>query len=118
MNMGFFTWNFRSLNWAEALGLMASKIEKYRMDFVWVQKVRQEGSGTLEFGHYTSLDEEGNASHQLETEAFVHRVHQIEFKVGIYPWCDITAVNVHDPLEEKDNNIKDSFYEEIERLFD
>ena len=33
-------------------------------------------------------------------------------------WCDIIVLNVHAPSEDKDNDIKDSFYEEIERLFD
>ena len=33
-------------------------------------------------------------------------------------WCDIIVVNVHAPTEDKDDDIKDSFYEEIERLFD
>ena len=32
-------------------------------------------------------------------------------------WCDIIVLNVHAPLEDKDDGIKDSFYEEIERLF-
>ena len=31
-------------------------------------------------------------------------------------WCDI-VLNVHAPTENKDDDNKDSFYEEIERLF-
>ena len=33
-------------------------------------------------------------------------------------WCDFIVINVHAPWEDKDNNIKDSFHEEIEQLFD
>ena len=33
-------------------------------------------------------------------------------------WCDIIVLNVHAPSEDKDDYIKDSLYEEIERLFD
>ena len=33
-------------------------------------------------------------------------------------WRDIIVLNVHAPSEDKDDDIKDSFYEEIERLFD
>ena len=33
-------------------------------------------------------------------------------------WCDIIVLNVHAPTEDKDDDMKDSFYEEIERLFD
>ena len=32
-------------------------------------------------------------------------------------WYNIIVVYVHAPSEDKDNDIKDSFYEEIERLF-
>ena len=33
-------------------------------------------------------------------------------------WCDIIVLNVHAPTQYKDDDIKNSFYEEIERLFD
>ena len=29
-------------------------------------------------------------------------------------WCDIIVVNEHGPYEDKDDDIKDNFYEEIE----
>jgi hypothetical protein len=31
-------------------------------------------------------------------------------------WCDVIELNVHAPT--KDDDIKDSFYEELERVFD
>jgi hypothetical protein len=33
-------------------------------------------------------------------------------------WCDIIVLNVHSPTEDRDNDIKDSFYEELEQVFD
>jgi hypothetical protein len=33
-------------------------------------------------------------------------------------WCDIIVLNVHAPIENKDDDVKDSFYEEIEEVFD
>jgi hypothetical protein len=33
-------------------------------------------------------------------------------------WCDIIVLNVHAPTEDKDDDIKDSSYEELERVFD
>ena len=50
--MRFGTWNVRSLYRARPLGLVTSEKDKYRMDLVGVQKVRWEGSGTLESGNY------------------------------------------------------------------
>ncbi|PNF38221.1 hypothetical protein B7P43_G12386 [Cryptotermes secundus] len=33
-------------------------------------------------------------------------------------WCDIIFLNVHAPTEDKIDDIKDSFYEELEHVFD
>jgi hypothetical protein len=32
-------------------------------------------------------------------------------------WCDITVLNVHAPTEDKIDDVKDSFYKELERVF-
>jgi hypothetical protein len=29
-------------------------------------------------------------------------------------WCDIIVLNVHTPTEDKDDDVKDSFYRELE----
>jgi hypothetical protein len=33
-------------------------------------------------------------------------------------WCHIIVLNVHDTTEDKTDDVKDSFYEELERVFD
>ena len=33
-------------------------------------------------------------------------------------WCNIIVLNVHSPSEDKCNDSKDSFYEELEQVFD
>jgi exonuclease III len=33
-------------------------------------------------------------------------------------WCHIIILNVHAPTEDKTDNVKDSFYEELERVCD
>jgi hypothetical protein len=33
-------------------------------------------------------------------------------------WCNIIVLNVHAPCEDKGGDVKDSFYEELGRLFD
>jgi hypothetical protein len=31
-------------------------------------------------------------------------------------WCHITALNIHAPSEDKTGDVKDSFYDELERV--
>ena len=33
-------------------------------------------------------------------------------------WCNIIVVNVHAPSEEKSDDVKVSFYEELDQVFD
>jgi hypothetical protein len=33
-------------------------------------------------------------------------------------WCNIIVVNLHSPCEDTSDDIKDSFYEELDRVFD
>jgi len=33
-------------------------------------------------------------------------------------WCNIIVLNVHAPSEEKSDDSKDSFYDELEQVFD
>jgi hypothetical protein len=93
------------------------------MDLVRVQEVRWEGCGTLESRNYTLFYGEGNANHQLRTGFFLNRritsaVKRAEFisdRISCITlkgrWCGIIVVNVHAPSENKDDDIKDSFYE-------
>ncbi|KAJ4439470.1 hypothetical protein ANN_07594 [Periplaneta americana] len=39
-------------------------------------------------------------------------------KAKLDRWCDIIVINAYAPTEEKDDHIKDSFYEELEHTFD
>jgi exonuclease III len=33
-------------------------------------------------------------------------------------WCDVIILNVHTPTEDKSDDVKDRFYEELELVFD
>jgi hypothetical protein len=71
----------------------------------------------------------GNVNHELETGFLVHeritsafmRVDFVGERMYIIPrghWCSIIILNVHASAEDKIENIRDSFYEELECVFD
>jgi hypothetical protein len=54
----------------------------------------------------------------------VSAVNRVEFVSDRMPymilrgrWCNIIVLNVHAPTEEKFDDIKDRFYEELEQVF-
>ena len=88
-----------------------------------VQEVRLDGNGISQIGDYLLYYGEGNDNHQLGTGFFIHKrikstVKKVEFisdrlsyLVLKGRWCDIVVINAHAPTEDKDDHIKDSFYE-------
>jgi len=58
--------------------------------------------------------------HRLESA--VKRVECVSYRMSYIVqrghWCNIIVLNVHAPSEEKDDDSKDSFYEELEQVLD
>jgi exonuclease III len=109
---------------------VAKELYKYKLDLVGVQEVRWEGGATEPAGKYTFFYGKVNENHELSTGFFVHkritsavkRVESISDRRSYIilrgRWCHIIVLNVHAPTEDKTDDVKDSFYEELERVSD
>jgi exonuclease III len=128
--MRFGTWNVRSLYRIGLSKTVARELGKYKLDLVRVQKVRWGKGGTEGAEEYTLFYGQGNGDHQVGTGFFVYKrilsaVRRVEFISDRMSYimlrgrrCNIIVLNVHAPREDKGDDVKDSFYEELGRVFD
>jgi exonuclease III len=130
MDIRFETWNVKSPYRSGSLKTVSRELAKYKLDLVGVQDVRWEKDGAEPADNYIFFYGNGNAYHYLGTGFSVHRqiisvVKREEFLSDRMSylilrsyWYDIIVLNVHAPTEDKCDDTRDSFYEELDHAFD
>jgi len=95
---------------------------------VGVQEVGWDKEDTIRARDYNFFLGKVNENYQLGTGSFVHhriisavkRLECVSVRMSYIVlrgrWCNIIVLNVHAPIEEKSDDSKDSFYEELEQV--
>jgi hypothetical protein len=95
---------------------------------VGVQEVRWEGSSTEPAGEYTFFYGNVNENHNLVTGVFWHKIiissvkrvwlvsDRMSYIILRGRWCHIIVLNVHAPTQDKADDVRNSYYEELEHV--
>lgn len=129
--MRFGTWNVRTLYRAGAAEELTRELVEYQMDITAIQEIRWPGEGTLEqngmiiiYGGNTQNKHELGTGFVIKKElwgnvlnfkAFNDRISKLRIKGK---WKNITMINVHAPTEEKEDDIKEDFYNDLEDVIE
>jgi hypothetical protein len=127
--MRFGMWNVGSLCRAGSLKTVARELGKYKLYLVGIQEVSGEKGCTERAEDCTFFYGEGNGDHQLGTGFFIHKKISVVWRVEFVSdrmtyiilrsrWFNIIVLDVHDLCEDKCDDVKDSFYEELRHVFD
>jgi hypothetical protein len=101
---------------------------------VGIQEVRRERGGTEPAGEYTFFYGKGNENHALNAGSFLRKgiisaYKTVEFVSDRMSYichichilrgrrCHVIILNVHAPVEDK-VDVEDTFYEELEHVYD
>jgi hypothetical protein len=126
MGMRFGKWNTRGRYRAGFLTTVSRELSRYRLGLVGVLEV----TGIAPAGEYAFFYGKGNENRELGAGFSVHkriisagkRVAFINDRMSYIiqrgRWFHIIVLNVHVPTEDKIDDLKNSFYEELERIFD
>lgn len=124
--LSFGTWNIRTLFKPGAVQCLVEETERYGLGVVALQEIRWNDNGTLDIQDTTIFYGECNKHRQFGTGFAVHKnlVPSVKEFKSINPrisvltlkahYFDITFVNGHAPTEEKTQEEKDEFYDNLE----
>ncbi|XP_008185534.1 uncharacterized protein LOC100573366 [Acyrthosiphon pisum] len=123
------TWNVRTLYKPGNLTTAILELERYRLDIIAVQEIRWTGEGRLKTGNWTVFHSGGD-EHQggvgfIVNDKILHRVKKfkavndrichMELECR---WFNVILINGYAPTEDKEDEVKDIFYENLENECD
>ncbi|KAL4103878.1 hypothetical protein QTP88_019213 [Uroleucon formosanum] len=122
----FGTWNVRTLYKSGAVHNIVNEVEKYKVKLTALQEIRWTNTGTININETTIFYGSCTEQRQLGTGFSVHKdlvpaveeFKDINSRMSVLTieaqWFDISFVNVHAPTEDKSQDEKEAFYEQLE----
>jgi len=125
-DLSFGTWNVRQLFKSGAVHNIVNEVEKYKFKLTALQEIRWSNTGTININETTIFYGSCTDQRQLETGFAVHkdlvpvvkefkdinpRISMLTIETQLF---DISFMNVHTPTEDKSQDEKDTFYEQLE----
>lgn len=125
------TWNVLSLYRSGSLINVIQELERYKMDLVAVQETRWTGNGSINKNKYTIMYGGNDTQiHALGTGfiinnkllPFIRKFEAVNERIShITIQCKyktLNVINCHAPTEDKEDNIKEEFYNKLEQVYD
>ena len=130
MDYDFGTWNTQTLSQIGKLNTLLSEMNRYNIKILAVQETRWTESDIFDFGDFSIFRSSGREK-QFGVAFIVHkdlRQAVIDFTPRNERMCiirlkmgskkNLTLINIHAPTNEKDDTIKDLFYDELDMVYD
>jgi endonuclease/exonuclease/phosphatase family metal-dependent hydrolase len=127
-DLKLFTWNVLTLYRAGALRVLSDELKKYKADIVALQEIRWIGKGVMKKKDYDLYYSCHNKKHEFGTGFWVskrmknnviafepvnERICKLRIRGRFY---NTTLITVHAPTEEKDDAVKEKFYDDLENV--
>ena len=123
------SWNVRSLFRAGALKNLTKELDRYNIMIAAIQEIRWRRSEIFDYGNYTICHSASNDRNNFGTGFLIHKKvknHILNFKSVDERICylrlkgkfyNTSIICAHAPTEEKEDEIKNSFYDRLDRTF-
>lgn len=127
LRFGF--WNVRTLYQSKKLQVLIEQMDSYRVDLLAIQEMRWTGSGMMDTRGHTVCYSCHDTKHSLGTGFILNKEVKhiiMDFQAVSPRLCylrlrgkfnNYSIINVHAPTEEKEDEEKDEFYEELDHLW-